>query len=69
MDRRGHAMAGMDAIYTHVTLPMRQELCDVLERLWHDALTQRLALSPASAVPLLDELLKAHRHHDDASGS
>jgi len=34
MDRRGHAMPGMDAVYNHITLEMRQRLCDVLEELW-----------------------------------
>jgi integrase len=34
MDRRGHAMPGMDAVYTHVTPDMRQRLCNVLEQLW-----------------------------------
>lgn len=33
MDRRGHAMPGMDAVYTHVTPEMRQRLCDVLKGL------------------------------------
>ncbi len=58
MDRRGHAMPGMDAIYNHVTPEMRQRLCNVLESLWHDALTQRSKMAPHSAVPLLDNLLR-----------
>jgi hypothetical protein len=37
MDRRGHAMPGMDAVYNHITLAMRQRLGDVLEQLWRDA--------------------------------
>jgi integrase len=59
MDRRGHAMPGMDAVYTHVTLEMRRRLCDVLEQLWNNAVTQRRRLSPTSAVPLLNEILSA----------
>ena len=57
MDRRGHAMAGMDAVYTHVTPEMRQHLCDVLQQLWRDALAQRFALAASSAVPLLNQSL------------
>jgi hypothetical protein len=57
MDRRGHAMPGMDAVYTHVTQEMRQRLCEVLEDLWHDAVMQRRRLAQMSAVPLLNEIL------------
>lgn len=64
MDRRGHAMAGMDAVYHHVTTEMRQQLCDVLEQLWRSALTERFELASNSAVPLLDQLLKDHQQHN-----
>lgn len=57
MDRRGHAMSGMDAVYLQVTSEMRQRLCDALEHLWQEAITQRIELSARSAVPLLDEIL------------
>lgn len=57
MDRRGHAMPGMDAVYNHITLEMRQRLCDVLEELWRGALAERCRLAPGSAVPLLQQLL------------
>jgi|HubBroStandDraft_5_1064220.scaffolds.fasta_scaffold372901_2 hypothetical protein len=30
MDRRGHALSGMDATYIHVTDDMRHKLCDYL---------------------------------------
>jgi integrase len=59
MDRRGHAMPGMDAVYNHITPEMRQRLCDVLEELWRDAVAQRYELAPRSAVPLLDQILIA----------
>jgi hypothetical protein len=59
MDRRGHAMQGMDRVYMHVTPAMRQRLCDVLEELWNDAVVQRYAVSAHSAVPLLDRILAA----------
>jgi hypothetical protein len=60
MDRRGHAMPGMDAIYTHVTPEMRQRLCDVLEGLYRTAVAQRYQLAPRSAVPLLNQILIAY---------
>jgi hypothetical protein len=60
MDRRGHAMPGMDRIYTHVTLEMRQRLCDVLEEFWRDAVAQRYAVATRSAVELLNDILIAH---------
>jgi len=65
MDRRGHAMPGMDAVYTHVTPEMRRGLCDALEQLWHDAMAQRRRLSSTSTVPLLNGILTAR---DDAAG-
>lgn len=60
MDRRGHAMPGMDAVYNHITLEMRQRLCDVLENLWRGALAERYRLASDSAVPLLQQLLADH---------
>jgi integrase len=57
MDRRGHAMSGMDAVYTHITLEMRQRLCDALEQLWQEAVIQRRRMSAGAAVPLLDQIL------------
>ena len=60
MDRRGHAMRGMDALYAHVTDKMRQQLCDVFEQLWHAAVAQPCELAPTSAVPILDEILIAY---------
>jgi len=59
MDRRGHAMPGMDAVYNHVTNEMRQQLCDALQTLWHDAVAQRLDLTEHSAVSILNETLAA----------
>ena len=63
MDRRGHAMPGMDAVYNHITTEMRQQLCDVLENLWHTARTQRRDLAPGSPVPLLNQILTTERNH------
>jgi len=60
MDRRGHAMQGMDSVYLHVTEEMREMLCDYLEGLWKHGIAERYALAPRSAVPLLNEALIAH---------
>lgn len=60
MDRRGHAMQGMDRVYMHVTLQMRQRLCDALEDLWNQAITERHAISPQSTVSLLNLVLTGH---------
>ena len=45
MDRRGHAMQGMDRVYMRVTPQMRQRLCDVLEGLWQDAVAERYKIN------------------------
>jgi len=69
MDRRGHAMRGMDAVYLHVTDEMRRRLCGFLEQLWQEAVAQRYELAPRSAVPLLNEILIAHgRDHTGPAG-
>jgi hypothetical protein len=60
MDRRGHAMQGMDRVYMHVTPEMRQRLCDVLEGLRQDALAERCKLDAHSPVALLDHLLRLY---------
>ena len=60
MDRGGHAMAGMDSVYVHVTDEMRQHLCDVLEGLWRAGIAERYQIAPRSAVPILDEILLAY---------
>jgi len=60
MDRRGHAMQGMDSVYLHVTDEMREKLCDYLEGLWEQGLAARYAMASRSAVPLLNEALVAH---------
>ena len=65
MDRRGHAMPGMDAVYNHITPEMRQRLCDVLEKLWCTAVAQRYEIAAGSAVPLLDQILLAHERGPD----
>ena len=60
MERRGHAMPGMDAVYVHPTPEMRQQLCDYLQQLWQQGIAERYKLAPRSAVPLLEKILIAH---------
>jgi integrase len=66
MDHRGHAMAGMDAAYVHVTDDMRQHLCDVLEELWRAGIAERYQIASRSAVPILDGILLAYAHAGSA---
>jgi integrase len=60
MDRRSHAMQGMDSVYVHPTDEMRQQLCDYLEGLWKKGIGERYKLAPRSPVPLLDEAIVAY---------
>jgi hypothetical protein len=39
---------------------MRQQLCDYLEHLWQQGITERYTMAPRSAVPILDGILTAH---------
>lgn len=56
-ERMGHEMPGMHGVYGHVSPAMREELKAALQARWDEALLQRAALSPVSAVPLLNGLL------------
>jgi hypothetical protein len=69
MDRHGHVMPGMDAVYLHVTPEMRQQLCDYLQQLWQQGIAERYTLAPRSAVPLLDGILIAHEKSFKANAS
>ncbi len=51
MDRRVHALQGMDRLYMHVTRQLRERLREVPEELWQDALAERYTISPHSDVP------------------
>lgn len=51
MDRRGHALQGMDQVYMHVTRQMHQHLCDVLEQLWYEPSPNGMNIDPCSRVP------------------
>ncbi|MFC4054945.1 site-specific integrase [Actinomadura syzygii] len=58
-DRLGHALPGIGGTYAHVSPFMRQQLRERFQALWEQTLEQRRALSPASLVPALNDLLLA----------
>ena len=60
-ERLGHDEPGMRGVYGHVSPAMRKELKAALQARWEDSLRQRAALSPVSAVPLLNRLLAGTR--------
>jgi hypothetical protein len=53
----GHSDGSVQAIYSHVTATMIQQLFDSLTRVWEDVLEARRRMSPRSAVAVLDRLL------------
>ena len=60
-ERLGHDEPGMRGVYGHVSPAMRTELKAALQVRWEDSLRERAALSPVSAVPLLNQLLAGIR--------
>ena len=60
-ERLGHDEPGMRGVYGHVSPAMREELKAALQARWEESLRQRAALSPVSAVPLLNRLLAGIR--------
>jgi hypothetical protein len=60
-ERLGHDEPGMRGVYGHVSPGMREELKAALQARWEESLRQRAALSPVSAVPVLNRLLAGIR--------
>jgi hypothetical protein len=60
-ERLGHDEPGMRGVYGHVSPSMREELMAALQARWEESLRQRAALSPVSAVPVLNRLLAGIR--------
>ena len=56
-DRLGHDEPGMRGVYGHVSPTMREQLKAALQVRWEQSLRQRAALSPISAVSVLNRLL------------
>jgi hypothetical protein len=57
-DQMGHSDGSVQARYAHATSDMLRRLLDGLTGLWTEALEARRALSPGSAVGVLDRLLR-----------
>jgi hypothetical protein len=56
-ERLGHDEPGTRGVHGHVSPAMREELKAALQARWEQSLRQRAALSPVSAVSLLNRLL------------
>ncbi|WP_067171103.1 tyrosine-type recombinase/integrase [Microtetraspora niveoalba] len=61
VERMGHEDTSMSGRYGHVTEGMREQLRDVLQALWENALAERFRLWPTSPVPILDAALAPWR--------
>ncbi|GIH29812.1 hypothetical protein Aph01nite_81220 [Acrocarpospora phusangensis] len=61
VERMGHIDASMSGRYGHVTDGMREQLREVLQAMWENALAERARLWPTSQVPLLDAALAPWR--------
>ena len=59
--RMGHEDPSMAGRYGHVTEGMQEKLDELLQALWENALGERFALWPTSAVPYLDRELARWR--------
>lgn len=59
--RLGHEIGGIRGVYSHVSPQMREDLKAALQARWEESLRARAALSPHSAVPILDRLLAPYR--------
>lgn len=64
-ERLGHDEPGMRGVYGHVSPAMREGLKVALQARLDGSLRQRAALSPVSAVPLLNRLLAGIRPASD----
>ncbi|MFC5187101.1 tyrosine-type recombinase/integrase [Actinomadura harenae] len=68
-ERLGHTMGGIRGVYSHASDDMRQAILTGLQRRWEESLSARAAISPRSAVPLLDRLLREHQAAAHLKGS
>ena len=55
--RLGHQVPGIRGLYAHSSDRMRDELKAALQARWEESLRARLALSPHSRMPVLNQLL------------
>jgi integrase len=68
-ERMGHEMPGMHGVYGHVSPAMRASLTAALQLRWETALRERTRLSPESAVPAVDALLRPHHYKTGVDGA
>ncbi|MFB4294838.1 hypothetical protein ACBI99_44915 [Nonomuraea sp. ATR24] len=61
VERMGHEDRSMSGVYGHPTESMRVELLELLQALWENAVAERFAVYPYSAIPLLDRELAKWR--------
>lgn len=61
VERMGHKLEGVRAVYKHASDPAREELRAGLQELLKGSLRDRAAISPRSPVAMLDRLLEPHR--------
>lgn len=61
VERMGHEDASMSARYGHITDGMREQLVDLLQGLWENAIAERFKIHPYSQIPALDRELAAWR--------
>ena len=54
----------MRGLYAHASQRMRDVLTAALQTRWEESLRERAAIVPHSPVPVLDDLLAAHRERD-----
>lgn len=68
-ERMGHTLPGIQHLYTHISEQMRSGLKQALQQRWEQALDQRAALNPTSAVAVLAALLKERQEKTNKIGS
>ncbi|WP_433382854.1 hypothetical protein [Streptosporangium sp. CA-115845] len=61
VERMGHEDTSMSGRYGHPTEGMREQLREVLQAMWENAIAERFRLWPTSQVPILDRELAAWR--------
>lgn len=54
VERMGHTDSSMSGRYGHATVGMREQLLEVMQGLWENAISERFKIWPTSTVPVLD---------------
>jgi hypothetical protein len=61
VERMGHTDSSMSGRYGHATEGMREQLLDVMQALWENAIAERFKIWPTSQIPILDRELARWR--------